>query len=283
MGSEDNAVQVDRPRFALVLGAGGVRGIAHLGVLRRLVSEGLRPDALVGCSAGALIAAFYAGAGIDAPELVDYGTAVTARHLLAYGLLLRRLRAVPSRIRERCDWFTERLAVLDGCDVDRLAFGVKRLGLLTFDTVSRRELFIATGSNHSRVTLGDAARGSAAVPLLFPSRRIDREGARLRLIDGGVSRTLPVTHAFDPPIEAQHVLAVKVTGAAGILERSSRHFRSLEERYADRLALLEIALPPIRTLFNSERDNLALVEAGDRALTPALLARIRTWLEVGPS
>jgi NTE family protein len=270
-------VEIDRPRFALVLGAGGVRGIAHLGVLRRLVAAGLRPDALVGCSAGALIAAFYAGAGIDAEELVEYGTAVTARHLLAYGLVLRRFRKVPSRIRERCDWFSDRLSLLDRCDVDRLSFGVRRLGLLTFDTVSRRELFIATGANHHSVTLGDAARGSAAVPLLFPARNIQRDGVRLRLIDGGVSRTLPVSSAFDPPIGARHVLAVKVSGMPGVLERSNRHFQSLKERYGDQLILLEVAVPPLRSLFYSEDQNLSLVQAGESAVTPELIARIRAW------
>lgn len=268
----------DNPRFALVLGAGGVRGIAHLGVLRRLVAAGLRPDAVIGCSAGALIAAFYAGAGIDAEELVDYGTAVTARHLLAYGLVLRRFRSVPSRIRERCDWFSDRLALLDRCGVDRLAFGVRRLGLLTFDTVSRRELFVATGANHHAVTLGDAARGSAAVPLLFPARKIQRDGVRLRLIDGGVSRTLPVSNAFDPPFGAQHVLAVKVSGIPGAMERSARHFHALQERYGDRLVLLEIAVPQFRTLFYSEEQNLSLVQAGESAVTPELIVRIRSWL-----
>jgi len=270
-------VEIDRPRFALVLGAGGVRGIAHLGVLRRLVAAGLRPDALVGCSAGALIAAFYAGAGIDAEELVEYGTAVTARHLLAYGLVLRRFRKVPSRIRERCDWFSDRLSLLDRCDVDRLSFGVRRLGLLTFDTVSRRELLIATGANHHSVTLGDAARGSAAVPLLFPARNIQRDGVRLRLIDGGVSRTLPVSSAFDPPIGARHVLAVKVSGMPGVLERRNRHFQSLQERYGDQLILLEVAVPSLRSLFYSEDQNLSLVQAGESAVTPALIARIRAW------
>src|SRR5215471_7305677 len=270
--------EADQPRFGLVLGAGGVRGIAHLGVLRRLVAEGLRPDAVVGCSAGALIAAFYAGAGIDAEELVQYGTAVTARHLLAYAFMLRRFRSVPSKSRERCEWFTDRLALLDRCDLARLAFGVKRLGLLTYDTVSRRELLVSTGSNHHPVTLGDAARGSAAVPLLFPSRKIHANGVSLRLIDGGVSRTLPVPNAFDPPIGAQRVLAVTVSGMPGALERSAGYFRSLQERYGDRLIMLEIRVPPIGTLFYSEADNLSLVQAGEKAVTPELLARLRTWL-----
>lgn len=268
----------DRPRFGLVLGSGGVRGIAHLGVLRKLVSEGLRPDALVGCSAGSLIAAFYAAAGIDAEELVRYGTSVTARHLLAYGLVLRRFPRIWESARERCEWITERLSLLDGCRVDRLAFGVKRLGLLTFDTVSRREVFVATGQDDARLTLGDAVRGSAAVPLLFPSRKIRRDGLRMRLIDGGISRTLPVHRAFGPLVAAEHVLAVKLPGLPGFREKSPSYFRSLREEFGDRLIVLEPSTPRIRSLFYSESDNASLVEAGERALAPEIIERIRKWL-----
>jgi NTE family protein len=268
----------DRPRLALVLGSGGVRGIAHLGILRRLIREGVRPDALVGCSAGALIAAFYAAAGIDAEELVRYGTSITARHLLAYGLVLRRFPRVWKSARERCEWITDRLSLLDTCDVDRLAFGVKRLGLLTFDLVSRREIFVATGRDNAPLTLGDAVRGSAAVPLLFPSRRIERGGLRMKLIDGGVSRTLPLDQAFEAPIAARGVLAVSLPGLPGFRERSPGHFRSLREKYGERLILLEPPIPRVKSLFYSEADNASLVEAGERALTPEILGRIRGWL-----
>jgi hypothetical protein len=99
----------------------------------------------------------------------------------------------------------------------------------------------------------------------------------LRLIDGGVSRTLPVSSAFDLPIGAQHVLAVKVSGMPGVMERTGRYFQSLQERYGDQLILLEVAVPPFRTLFYSEDQNLSLVQAGERAVTPELIARIRAW------
>lgn len=267
----------EAPRFALVLGSGGVRGIAHLGVLRRLVVSGFRPDALVGCSAGALIAAFYAGAGIDAEELVDYGTSITARHLLAYGLVLRRFPRVWESARLRCEWITDRLSLLDRCDVHRLAFGVKRLGLLTFDTVSRREVFVSTGIDNGPLTLGDAARGSAAVPLLFPSRKIRQDGVRMRLVDGGLSRTLPVHRAFAPPIAARHALAVKLPGLPGFREKSPGYFARLKAEFGDRLILLEPPIPRIKSLFYSETDNATLVEAGERAVTPDLLERIRRW------
>jgi NTE family protein len=42
---------------ALVLGGGGLRGYAHIGVLRALEEAGIRPDIVVGTSAGALVGA----------------------------------------------------------------------------------------------------------------------------------------------------------------------------------------------------------------------------------
>jgi NTE family protein len=47
-------------RFALVLAGGGVRGMAHVGVLRGLNQLGLYPDAIVGVSMGGIIGATYA-------------------------------------------------------------------------------------------------------------------------------------------------------------------------------------------------------------------------------
>lgn len=48
------------PRLALVLGSGGPRGFAHVGVLLALEEAGVRPDLVVGSSAGALVGALYA-------------------------------------------------------------------------------------------------------------------------------------------------------------------------------------------------------------------------------
>ncbi len=49
-----------KPTVALVLGGGGARGLAHLGVIQAFEEAGLRPDLIVGSSAGALIGAAYA-------------------------------------------------------------------------------------------------------------------------------------------------------------------------------------------------------------------------------
>lgn len=47
-------------KTALVLGGGGARGLAHLGVLKALEKEGIQPDLIVGCSIGAIIGGMYA-------------------------------------------------------------------------------------------------------------------------------------------------------------------------------------------------------------------------------
>ncbi len=56
------------PRLALVLGSGGPRGYAHIGVLRVLEEAGIVPDLVVGSSVGALIGVFWAS-GLNAAEI----------------------------------------------------------------------------------------------------------------------------------------------------------------------------------------------------------------------
>jgi NTE family protein len=57
-----------RPRLALVLGSGGPRGYAHIGVLRVLEEAGITPDLVVGSSVGALLGVFWAS-GLSAVEI----------------------------------------------------------------------------------------------------------------------------------------------------------------------------------------------------------------------
>lgn len=57
-----------RPRVALVLGAGGPRGFAHVGVLKVLEANGIEADLVVGASVGSLIGTLYAN-GMKAAEI----------------------------------------------------------------------------------------------------------------------------------------------------------------------------------------------------------------------
>src|SRR5260370_25915314 len=59
-GQADSAVKRDTP-FTLVLGGGGMKGVAHVGVLQALLERGHRPTRIIGSSFGALAGAAWAG------------------------------------------------------------------------------------------------------------------------------------------------------------------------------------------------------------------------------
>ena len=60
----DRAPQVS-PRVALVLGSGGARGLAHIGVIEALVAAGFEISYISGCSMGALVGGIYAAGKLD--------------------------------------------------------------------------------------------------------------------------------------------------------------------------------------------------------------------------
>ncbi len=75
------------PGVALVLGSGGPRGFAHIGVLKALEDGGVRPDLVVGSSVGAMVGALYAG-GIDARELERRALQVNLLRFFELGFLV---------------------------------------------------------------------------------------------------------------------------------------------------------------------------------------------------
>ena len=62
--------RADTPSVALVLGSGSARNFAHIGVIKALEAAKIKPDLIVGTSAGALIGAFYA-AGFTGAQMDD--------------------------------------------------------------------------------------------------------------------------------------------------------------------------------------------------------------------
>ena len=61
------------PRIGLALGGGAARGFAHIGVIQVLEENGIKPDLVVGTSAGSLVAALYASgkSGAELATLAD--------------------------------------------------------------------------------------------------------------------------------------------------------------------------------------------------------------------
>ena len=68
-------------KYSLVLGGGAARGLAHIGVIRRLEEIDSAPACIVGTSMGALIGAFYA-CGYTSDEIAQVASDVSLIKLL---------------------------------------------------------------------------------------------------------------------------------------------------------------------------------------------------------
>ncbi|QIL19280.1 patatin-like phospholipase family protein [Thermomonas sp. HDW16] len=159
---------------ALVLGAGGARGLAQIGVIEALQARGMNIVAIAGASSGALV-----GGACAAGKLVELrewmlGTSRTAMlRLLDPGFgrpalftgdrLVRTLREVLGEPR------------IEDLPIDFTAVAV--------DLVRQREVWLRRGD------LWDAVRASFAIPGVFtPFKLHGRE-----LVDGGLLAPLPIT------------------------------------------------------------------------------------------
>ena len=74
------------PTVALVLGSGGPRGFAHIGVLKVLEENGIRADLVVGASVGAMVGALYAN-GVSASELEREAYGIKVLDFFEVGML----------------------------------------------------------------------------------------------------------------------------------------------------------------------------------------------------
>jgi NTE family protein len=174
-------------RIALVLGGGGLKGFAHIGVLRALAERGIVPDIYAGTSIGALIGgAHISGATVD--SLAERATALRRRDLFRlnhFGMLLDRMRS-PSIYLE------EPLRELVAASLPEVKFSElsKRLLVNTVDLdEGARVVWGLPGLED--ISVRDAVYASCALPGFFPPGRV---GTRT-CIDGGVVDNLPVSMA----------------------------------------------------------------------------------------
>jgi NTE family protein len=259
--------------ICLVLGAGGFRGVAHAGVLLALRRAGVRIDSLVGTSIGGLVAASYAALGVAPEEIAARISRLTTAALFAMGWALRgRGRALPGAA-ARASPFLEGLARLRNASFDRLHYGVRRLGLLAMSLPTFEEVFAATGGDRG-IPLHAIAIGGASIPGLFPSVRARTGGRVLRLVDGGLSRSVPVEYALDPPFEAARILAVDLRVIRGFRERDPRRWARLEERFPGPLVRIRPRVEQTGTVFFRPGTGEELVRAGEESVTPEVLARL---------
>jgi NTE family protein len=187
-----NLVSPPRHGLAFVLGSGGVRSIAAMGIAERLAREGIRPDLIVGCSSGALFGAQIAR-GMHGEEAVRMATTLWSAELTQQ----RRWRAYLQLIAPRLAGFGAGFALRDDRLIaERIANAFGDVLLEQLPTPLRVAATDATTGQSVVLTQGrlvDALRASMAVPIIFPSVVI---GGR-HLVDGVLSDPLPTAAAAD--------------------------------------------------------------------------------------
>lgn len=270
--SQSHPPNVQSPiRIGLVLSGGGLRGAGHVGVLQQLHAHDIPIDVIVGSSAGAIVAAYYAGVGLSVDELIADARRFRGRHLVVHSLNVR-LRHRLSRVLSRLSGVIPlRLEQLERATFDRLHHGVQAIGIVCHDAQRDRPCYFSTGHDRG-VRLSDVVRASASMPLLFPSIRVESDDGALMLTDGGISDCVPIAFARRPPLSATHVIV-----------SDCRWLRTSPPDGTDHVAYVRPELATTGTLWAPSSTLLAAVRQGAAAITDETLARLRTWLLSAPA
>ena len=250
----------------MVLSAGGLRGAAHLGVLRRLRQNDIPLHVIVGASAGAVVAAYYAAVGLTIDELIGDARVFQGRHLVAHSLNIRFRRRLEPLFAPFCGIVLRRLRQLEEGRFDRLHHGVEAIGIVCHDLTNDRTRYFSTGAD-AGIRLYDAVATSASIPSMFPPQPVTLDGQVCQLTDGGVSDALPVDFARGPALTATHLIV------------SDCRRRGAPVANADRLLYVRPRLDGTTT-FRAPRASLfAAVTAGEAIVTDDVIARVRRWIE----
>jgi len=174
-------------RIALVLGGGGMKGFAHIGVLRALEKAGVRPARYAGTSIGALLAAAYVG-GMSLDEMERRALALRRRDLFR----INHVGMLVDRMRSRSIYLEEPLRALCSGAVPHVRFDELPVPLLvnTVDVASGTQIVWGLPGLRD-VRVDDAVYASCALPGFFPPGHVDGR----MCIDGGTIDNLPVSIA----------------------------------------------------------------------------------------
>lgn len=253
---------VPRQTVALVLGGGGLRGFAHVGVLRALEEAGIKPDIVVGTSAGAVVGAAYAS-GLTAAQIESAGRSVDLSSLIDWTLSSGGIM----RGAHLASWVD---AVTGGRPIEKFPL---RFAAVATDLQKGQAVLLDRGSP------GAAIQASAAVPGIT----VPVPYGNGHLIDGGVASLVPVR--FARAMGADFVIAVDIychdAGADGLdtlaVVRRVMHLQSClvaasETAEADVLVTPGISAPRMSARDEQDRVVQAGYEAA-RAVLPGVLAK----------
>lgn len=192
-------------RVVLVLGGGGVKGLAHVGAWRALNEAGVKIDEIVGTSIGALVGGCIAG-GADVSLLEELARSLQRPDIVTLNRWAFLLNGISESSVFHADAFRRYLKDVLPCtsfEELTLPFSTNAVNLET-----GRMAWFGSGGR-SDVPLADAIYASCALPLFYPPADIGGEF----YVDGGVGDPLPVRRAAERG--ADLIIAVDVS-AGGV-------------------------------------------------------------------
>ena len=225
-------------KVALVLGSGGARGYAHIGVIEELQERGYEIGCIAGCSMGAVVGGIFAAGKLreyrEWTESLDY---LDVLRLLDVSFRLGAIRGerVFGRIQE----------IVGEVDIENLNIPFTAVAT---DLTNQQEIWFQEGCLHQ------AMRASAAIPSLFTPVI---QGKRM-LVDGGLLNPLPIV-----PVVSSHcdlIIAVNLNAPnqnhyqLPVIERPA----ALKGRIDQLMTSLGSRLPSFRR--KSEDETLLLAE-----------------------
>ncbi len=264
--------QPPKPQLALVLGGGGAKGFAHVGVIKVLEKNGIKPDLIVGTSSGAIVGSLYAS-GKSADQLEDIATHVSNNDLLDYTLSKQGfIEGIKLQ-----NWVNRQVG---NRNIEQLPirFAAVATNLSTTDPTAQKVVF-------TQGETGLAVRASSSVPNVFISPRINNQ----RYADGGLVSLVPVQTAKD--LGANVVIAVDVSAPAKPKNQNQLDFWVVLDKNlgvmptnkSDEIQLADVVIRPdvghigTADLINRE----ATIQAGEVA-TQQNLAAIKKALSANP-
>lgn len=198
-----------RPKIGIALSGGGIRGLAHIGVLKALVNRGIKIDLISGTSAGAIAAALFAcgytphqmedlARCIKTADLVDLK--ITVSDLFKYGIQsfmgggTRFWATIPNGIvkGDRIEKYFKTLWGNRTLQETMIPLAVTAVDIYTSDTVffttpQKKQKKILNSRYYHGATLTEAVRASISIPGVFYPRKYQD----MALVDGAVKNNLP--------------------------------------------------------------------------------------------
>lgn len=199
---------ITAPKLAIVLGSGAARGFAHIGVIKAFDSAGIKPDLIVGTSAGALVGSLWAS-GLTGLQIEEIALKVKDADIIDLASLSKRGLVSGDQIEQLVN------LIVKNRRIEQLP--VKFASIAT--TMRTGEIAVMQQGD-----LGFAVRASCSIPGVFlPAKR-----GEIEYLDGGLVSPMAVKVARQ--LGADVVVAVDVNGAAisatpqGIFEQIMHSF-----------------------------------------------------------